>query len=345
MPNMFQPTGGEDDMPQQGPAVMSNLMTGPGQQTMQPPQTPEEHAQAKQGWLDWFKNPSTSAFLMQFGASMLQPNVRGFGAQLGQSIGEGGAAVQRMQEQEQKQQETEAQSEELAGRGQYYKAVGEAQPLEAKARLQEAQARMQEAMVNASKLPLDEQRIALQQALGEQRLALQGAGVDLATQRLAMQQAQLDADKQLKAAQTALDQARTISPAKQQALDSWYRAVNAYQSDITGQLKMPDLKNYPILSPEDVGMTTAPTTPSASTTGQATVTAPTTGPAQTVARPYATAPAFRDSPGLRGYLSTATPEQLQQLRAENQARGNQMDPALLDKIIQEVQKTKSHGIR
>ena len=93
--NFFQPTGGEDDMPQPGASTMSNLMTGTGQQTMQPPATPEEHANLKQGWMDWFHNPATASFLMQFGASMMQPHMGGLLGSIGQSVGEGGEAVGR----------------------------------------------------------------------------------------------------------------------------------------------------------------------------------------------------------------------------------------------------------
>lgn len=139
--NMFVPQpdpGAVDQQPAAG--QLGAIMPGAAQSPMQPAQSPEEHAQNKAGWLDWLRNPSTSAFLMQFGASMLQPNVRGFGAQLGQSVGEAGQAVARVSEQQRAQMEAESKAATERAQAGYYEAETKAQPSLAEARLTRAQA-------------------------------------------------------------------------------------------------------------------------------------------------------------------------------------------------------------
>lgn len=188
--NMFLPTPDPgDQQPAQGD--LGRIMPGSTASPMQPPQSPEEHAQNKQGWLDWFKDPSTSAFLMQFGASMMQPNVRGFGAQLGQSLGEAGAAVGREREMEMKQAEQEATAQETQARAGYYEAETKAAPTLAEAKTTMAQAAQTKAEA-VQALAEGKTQNLLQLNYVEQQLKAAQAGQDLArTQELQAQADQL----------------------------------------------------------------------------------------------------------------------------------------------------------
>lgn len=188
--NFFQPTPDAGAQPQSQTLAMAQMMDPTGK-AMQPDQTPEEHAQAKQGWLDWFKNPSTSAFLMQFGASMMQPNVRGFGAQLGQSLGEAGAAAGREREMEQQQAKQEADAAEAQARAGYYQAETKAAPTLAEAKTTLAQAAQTKAEA-AQALAEGKTQNLLQLNYVEQQLKAAQAGTDLArTQELQAQADQL----------------------------------------------------------------------------------------------------------------------------------------------------------
>lgn len=77
-----------------------------------PPKTPEEQQKLEEGWKGVLKNPAIISAMMQMSLNMLQPRANGqsLGGQIGQAIGAGGEAANRVLEQQSKDEQQATQN-------------------------------------------------------------------------------------------------------------------------------------------------------------------------------------------------------------------------------------------
>jgi hypothetical protein len=248
MPDMFEPAPNPDDedLPKPSASALSKVMdTGD-----QAPQSDAEHADNKQGWLNWFANPAVSNALLQFGANMLQPRYHQSEAgMIGQSLGAAGEAMGRVGENVLARQKQAADIEEQQQHGAYYKAETEALPVEAAAKKSEAE-------TAASKIPFMYQQLQDKEAFMQERNALQQQAMELRSQGLGAQAelvqskiSELDAH----AAMLVAQQQNLVPEWKKTALTSYYDTLK--QNLGIGQ-PPPDPKAFG-LTPQDVGIQAA----------------------------------------------------------------------------------------